>query len=148
MCKKVAVGAGLFILAMVVVKFIQPYSPPPSLPGTGPVFNRTSDDFDVIAYRLDRKRQITKNVIDDEISLVEATAAFGRLNRLSPAAYDPAKGDWIPAALTWPVATEEDRLCRQVYNWVSAELKDSPDAEAVLGRLNREYMERLESQKK
>jgi hypothetical protein len=147
MYKKVAVGTGLFILAMVAIKISQPYTPPPSPPDTGPVFNRTSEDFDVIAYRLDRKRQITKEVIDDELSLVEAAALFGQLNRLSPAAHDPANGDWIPAPLTWPVATEEDRLCRQVYNWVSAELKDSPDAEAVLWRLNREYMERLKSQK-
>jgi hypothetical protein len=82
------------------------------------------------------RQQITDDVIDGHMSLLEAAAAFRELNNQSP------------LVVTYPGSSEEERACEQVIAWVRAELegraKDSgaqkpgKGAAAVLTRLKAE----------
>jgi hypothetical protein len=86
------------------------------------------------------KRQIALDVIEGRLSLVDAAAKYGELNRQHPIAIPLDHGDDHPTPLRSPVRTDEERLCRQVINWVGALLSEDPDrAKIVVARLELEY---------
>jgi len=62
------------------------------------------------------------------------------LNRLPPEAPSPVLADGI-SLLTAPVRTDDERLCRQVIDFVEGLLrKEAPDrVDAILRRLDDEY---------
>jgi hypothetical protein len=86
------------------------------------------------------RQQITSDVIDGRLSLLEAAAAFRDLNLESPA-----------LVVTYPGSSEGEKACREVIAWVRVELeartresgakksgKGSVDSAAVLARLEAE----------
>ena len=96
--------------------------------------------------RLLAKRRIAYEAAASRRSLVEAAALFRELNRLPPAAPDLALGDWDETLLRVPVRTDEERLCRQVVEWVYRVLRSevSPESAAeAVERLEAEWQEVL-----
>jgi hypothetical protein len=96
------------------------------------------------ALRMLAKRHIARDVAAGRRSLVEAAALFRALN--SPAQADAlSRDDPHPWALTAPARTDDERLCRQVVEWVGAlRLTESPEyAAAAVARVNAEYREEL-----
>jgi hypothetical protein len=91
------------------------------------------------------KKLIAREVAEGQRSLLEAAALFGALNRLPPETPELSPQDnstygWV---LNDPVRTEDERLCRQVVQWVDAfRLSDPPEyAAAAVARLLAEYRE-------
>jgi hypothetical protein len=96
-----------------------------------------------LALRLRAKQQLAREVVAGRRPLVEAAALFGALNRLPPAAAEPARADAYVSALRVPVRTDEERLCRQVVEWVHRLLlrEASPErADEVVARLEAEFL--------
>jgi hypothetical protein len=91
------------------------------------------------------KKRIAREVADGRRSLVEAAALFGALNRHPPQVPPLDLLDTLPWALSVPAHTEDERLCRQVVQWVEGlRLSGLPDsAEAAVARLNAEYQQEL-----
>jgi hypothetical protein len=87
--------------------------------------------------------QLAREVAAGQRSLVEAAALFRELNRLSPDVSALTTPDFDPSPLSDPVHTKEERLCRQVVQWVDTlRLVASPEyADAAVARLNAEYRE-------
>jgi hypothetical protein len=75
------------------------------------------------------------------MSLMAAATRFGVLNRKPPEPVSPDLEDGSYTPLTAAVRTDDERLCRQVINWVERLLRDeAPDqVDAVLRRLDAEY---------
>ena len=96
--------------------------------------------------RVNAKKLIAREVAAGRRSLVEAAALFGALNRLPPRSTDLARQDlhhdW---ALRVPARTEEERLCRQVVEWVDGlRRSESPESvAATVARLTAEFREEL-----
>jgi hypothetical protein len=99
---------------------------------------------DVILRELAKKR-VARAAADGRRSLVEAAALFGKLNRHPPELPPLDLLDDIPWAVSIPAHTEEERLCRQVVQWVDGfRLSESPAyAEAAVTRLIAEFREEL-----
>jgi hypothetical protein len=100
--------------------------------------------------RTQAKKLLAREVAEGRRSLVEAAALFGALNRLPPvtpelSCLDNSGFHWVLSA---PVHTEEERLCRQVVQWVDGfRLSDSPEyAAAAVARLEAEFREELRRQ--
>src|SRR5262249_815652 len=72
----------------------------------------------VISMRLAAKQWLARAVADGRLSLLDAAALFGELNRFAPAAPDLAIEDRHACALRPPARTDAERLCRQVVQWV------------------------------
>jgi hypothetical protein len=89
------------------------------------------------------KRLLAREIADGRRSLVEAAALFGALNRLPPETPELALLDDNHWALSDPVHSEDERLCRQVIQWVEAlRITDSPEyADAAVARLIAEFRE-------
>ncbi len=86
-----------------------------------------------ILDRLDRRRQVVRELIEGRLSLAEAADRFRELNVC-------LGNRWAPCLLYYPGRTEEERVCHQVIQWVRAEEKSQPDAheEATSVRLEEE----------
>jgi hypothetical protein len=96
---------------------------------------------ETLALRIAAKSHIAEKVIDGRLSLAQAAALFGALNRLEPQSLK-TRSDTYALRDRFPAHTEEERLCRQVVQWVSAELANEHDRqEATLARLEDEFKE-------
>jgi hypothetical protein len=100
---------------------------------------------EVAVLRLIAKKRIANEAAAGRQSLTEAAALFGALNRLPPEApalsrLDVYRNGWV---LTDPVRTEDERLCRQVLQWVDAlRIIGPPEfAAAAVARLMGEFRE-------
>jgi hypothetical protein len=101
----------------------------------------------LITVRILAKNRISRDVIVGRLSLVEAAALFGALNRLPPQATPLSLADRRGSPLRIPARTEEERLCRQVVEYVRWALVEEPDrAEDPVARLNAEFKEELDKQ--
>src|SRR5262249_49490367 len=93
-----------------------------------------------MTLRVLAKKHIARDVAAGQLSLIEAATLFRVLN--APAELDAlARQDREFWVLNEPVRTDDERICRQVVQWVSAMgLTESPEcvAEAV-ARLSEEY---------
>jgi hypothetical protein len=90
----------------------------------------TQSVSELIALRIVAKNRIAREVIAHRLSLVQAAALFGALDRLPPPALNPPR--------SVPAATEEERLCRQVVVYVRS-LVAERDRAAALARLDAEF---------
>lgn len=99
---------------------------------------------EILTLRIDAKDRIAKQVIAGQLSLIQAAALFGALNRLSPQSVEPPRSDLHASRLGFPAHTDDERLCQQVVLWVDAELAEATDVrEATLLRLKAEFQEEL-----
>lgn len=92
----------------------------------------------VVLLRTTAKDQIGRDVIAGRLSLVQAAALFGALNRIPP---QPQSTSW---RFRFPADTEEERLCRQILQCLSNELAEESDRrEATIARLEGDFKEDL-----
>jgi uncharacterized NAD(P)/FAD-binding protein YdhS len=117
---------------------IEPFSPELSAPAP-----------DGVGLRSEAKRIIACEVASGQWSLVETAALFGALNRLSPMAPELSLQDNPPFSwvLSDPVHTEEERLCRQVVQWVDVLRRtESPEyVDAAVARLTAQFRQELQT---
>ena len=92
----------------------------------------------VFAQDWTAKERITEQVIDGRLSLLEGAAHFRAVY-----ARRPANPYCVPKPQLFPGASEGERLCRQVIQWVRMRLADHPSRDQVLSRLARELEETL-----
>jgi hypothetical protein len=93
---------------------------------------------EVIPLRITAKFQIARAVIAGRLSLRQAAALFGTLNQVSPELVD------LPWRVCFPADTDEQRLCRQVFQYARSELAEAPKRrEAVMARLEADSKEEL-----
>lgn len=91
---------------------------------------------EVVFLRTTAKYQIARNVIAGQLSLVQAAALFGALNQVPP-----QTASWH---FRFPGATDEERLCRQVLEYVHWELDKAPDrGDAILARFEADLNQEL-----
>jgi hypothetical protein len=113
-----------------------------SEPGQSAVVTLIDVTRDTVVMRMDAKRQIALDVAAGRRSLVEAAALFRELNRLPPAAADLTVGDREEFVLHAAVHNDEERLCRQVVEWVYWTLLkhvSAESAEEAVARLEAEF---------
>jgi hypothetical protein len=97
-----------------------------------------------LVLRIGAKHQIVGDVIDGRLTLVQAAALFGALNRLPPESMKPSLSDVYPSHVRLRAHTDEEWLCEQVVHWVSFELADRQDLrDATVARLEAEFKEAL-----
>jgi hypothetical protein len=97
--------------------------------------------LEILALRIAAKSHIVDKVITGRLSLVQAAALFGALNRLPPQSLKASPSD-LSAFHRFPAHTDEERLCQQVVQWVGAELAHDEDRrEATLVCLEAEFKE-------
>lgn len=99
-------------------------------------------DTAAMQLRARAKDRIARDVVAGRRSLPEAAALFGALNRMPPVSPDLSLLD---SPLSLPARTDEERLCRQVVEWVKNLLRpESPaSAEPAVARLEAEFREEL-----
>jgi hypothetical protein len=91
----------------------------------------------VLLRRIAQRRRVTQDLIAGRLTLLEATAEFRRLRRMTPDFLDRFHS-------LYPGATEEERVCRGLIAWVRAELIVQPDqAEARAARFEAELQDHL-----
>jgi hypothetical protein len=102
-------------------------------------------DFqEVVALRSTAREQIAREVIAGRLSLVQAAALFGALNRIPPQSPNLSVVDMHASRLRIRARTDNERLCRQVVECVGSELATEPDREqAAVARLQAEFKEEL-----
>src|SRR5262249_13319841 len=99
---------------------------------------------DILSLRIAAKQRIARGVLADRFSLLEAAALFGALNRQPPQAPDLSLSDGPGSRLGLRKRTDEERLCRQVVDYVGRIIAEDPkQTEAVLKRLEAEFEEEL-----
>lgn len=129
-----------FVVTALVLAF---WSGPSEADGGQPVMTTVTDAApDIVLLRIFAKRQIAQDVIERRRSLVEAATLFRELNRLPPTAPDWIPGDTYQFALRTPVSNDEERLCRQVIEWVYSALRINGTpalAEEAAARLEAEF---------
>jgi hypothetical protein len=93
------------------------------------------------------KRRLAREVIAGRLSLWQAAAQFGALNRLPPEAAYLSRIDLSARPPHLSPRTDEERLCWQVISYVEAELWEEPGrARSVVARLEAELQEGLRKQ--
>jgi hypothetical protein len=91
-----------------------------------------------ILRRAAAKQRLAVEVIEGRLSLVEAATRFRDLDEQPPPFH------WQAFRDAFPGASDDERHCRQVLNYVWGELQDRPDADpALLGRLEAELQDLL-----
>jgi hypothetical protein len=93
---------------------------------------------ELIAVRIVAKNRLAREVIAHRLSVVQAAALFRALNRLPPEALPPPR--------SVPACTEEERLCRQVVQYVRAHVKEPDRAADAVASLNAEFKAELDKQ--
>jgi hypothetical protein len=118
-----------------------PRAPEPDAPATA-LGLKVAAASDVVRLRSVAKEQIAREVAGGLRSLVSAAALFRELNRLEPAAPELAISDGYPSSFRPRARTDEERLCRQVVNWVVKLVRrERPEqADAVATRLDAEFL--------
>jgi len=93
------------------------------------------------------KRRLAREVIAGRLSLWQAAAQFGALNRQTPQEADLSRIDPYVQPPRLPPGTEEERLCWQVISYVETEQENEPGrAGSVVARLEAELHEGLRKQ--
>jgi hypothetical protein len=134
------------VLTGALVVVFCPHVPDPAEGITPPETEALAEGFpETVVLRVAAKRQIAREVAAGRRSLVEAAALFGALNRLPPETARLSLSDAYPSPLSAPAQTEDERLCRQVIEWVDYMLRTESDERAAAGvaRLNEEFQENL-----
>jgi len=91
--------------------------------------------FELVLLRTTAKYRIARDVIAGRLSLVQAAALFGALNRVSP---QWQSGNY---RFRFPQDTDEELLYRQVLGYVSCELDERPDCrKAAMPRSEADYL--------
>src|SRR5262245_43905561 len=119
------------LIGLVVIALLLVFWPGRSEWERGAPVTLTDAIPDTIVLRVHAKLQIAREVAEGRRSLVEAAALFRELNRLPPAAPDLTLGDGNQSALRAPVSTDEDRLCRQVVEYVDRVLRKEGSLESA-----------------
>ena len=98
-----------------------------------------------VALRILAKQSIVRAVIDGRLSLLEAAALWGEVNRLLPGGPGLAFQDEHHNPSRPPLRTDEERLCRRVIDWIeTGPYAGSPSRAAeIVARLNAEFREWL-----
>jgi hypothetical protein len=120
-------------LALVVTYSMPSDRQPIADPGTGPI-----SEPHPITLRACAKAVIARAVIEDGLSLTEAAALLGEVDRLLPDPIPPIVGIEDPS-VDGPPTSEAERLCRQAIRWIKA--RDG--AAEVLARMEAEHREWL-----
>jgi hypothetical protein len=110
-----------------------------------PVFSGLNREpiTDALSLRIVAKFRIARNVIAGRFSLLQGAALFGALNRVPAqsaklSVFDPQVSRIRPH-------TDQERLCRQVVDYVASELAEDPDRqETVVAHLEAVFMDELE----
>ena len=132
------------LIGLVGIALVLAFWPGPSESDGGqPVMTTVTDAApDIVLLRIFAKRQIAHDIIEGRRSLVEAATLFRELNHLPPTAPDWLPGDGYQFALRTPVSNDDERLCRQVIEWVysAVRIKGTPAlAEQAAARLEAEF---------
>jgi hypothetical protein len=100
---------------------------------------------DAVLLRLAAKQLLAREVANGRRSLIAAAALFRELNRMSPEPAEPAISGPYTWSLRAPARSDEERLCRQVLEWVVNLLhREQPDrADAAAARLEAELHDEL-----
>ena len=101
-------------LALVVTYSMPSDRQPIAVPGTGPI-----SEPHPITLRACAKAVIARAVIEDGLSLTEAAALLGEVDRLLPDRIPPIVGIEDPS-VDGPPTSEAERLCRQAIRWIKA----------------------------
>jgi hypothetical protein len=89
-----------------------------------------------ICRRRELKEQLVRRMLAGELTLLETTAHFARINREMP--YLADRGNSI-----FPGSTPEEKLCWQVISWADGILTDHPAHDAIVGGFEAELAEHL-----
>jgi hypothetical protein len=92
----------------------------------------------VLTARIHERKEIVDQLRDGKVDLFAAAAHFKRMNHLpNVAQFDPL--------VAFRGASEDEKVCRQVINWLVAELQSQPPSQrqAVLDRLEAELADHL-----
>jgi hypothetical protein len=92
----------------------------------------------VLIARMAERRELVHQVRDGQISLFAAAAEFKRLNSLgNPSKFDPL--------LTFPGASQNEKLCRQVIVWLQQEMDGLPprQRQLIIDRLEEDLCDHL-----
>jgi hypothetical protein len=145
-CTRFVLGVSLLVTVLVGATRLQPdWVSGLGLDGCGPPDARQQLEAErqraalldrrdeVVRGRLEAKTVVVGQLLDGRLTLAEAAAWFKSLNE-SPADYPAVRHGEFPGA------SEGERLCRQVINWVEAELgrQSASQAEAISVRLEEE----------
>lgn len=87
------------------------------------------------------KERIIENVISGRMPLLVGAARFQDLY-----ARRPPNPFCVPKTQLFPGASEGERLCRQIIQWVKMRLEKDPSRDQVVARLTAELRARLASQ--
>jgi hypothetical protein len=103
---------------------------------------------DGLALRIVAKYRVVRDVIAGRFSLLEGAALFGALNRMPPQSASLSLLDRQSPRLGFHPHTNEERLCRQVMEFVVHELAEEPDRQkTALARLQAEFRAELRMQR-
>ena len=100
---------------------------------------RLDHKTEVIVRRLAAKRDVTRQVIDGGLTLLEAAALFRQLN--ATPADCPCSHDMMPGS------SDGEKLCRQVIGWVEQQMREATSASqaaALKARFEAELEELLD----
>jgi hypothetical protein len=108
--------------------------------------NREMDDLTqrqkALFHRLTTRQEVLRALRADSLSLIEAAARFGQVNREEPETMSYVRE-------MYPGNSDEERVCRQVLAWARADLSGDPGkGRATLLRLEAEleaYLRQHES---
>jgi hypothetical protein len=96
---------------------------------------RIDEEILATQMRMDRREEVTEDVVAGRLTLVEAAAWFRRLDADAAEAY---RRGWRRVT---EGGSDEERYCRQVLNYAELALRGRADAADVLAGLNRQLEE-------
>jgi len=133
---KVSAVTAACLAVLAAVKF---RTRPAALDGSDPTTDAAAPE--TAEWRIRLKTPMARTVAAGRVSLFEAAAWFGALNRPPPESAFPLARDRADIPLTAPVRTDDERLCLQVIDRVHRLPREgAPDCvDAVLRRLEAEY---------
>jgi hypothetical protein len=99
---------------------------------------------EALVLRILAKFHIARSVIEGRFSLVQSAALFGALNQIPPQSLELSLLDSQTSKLCPRARTDEERLCRQVIDFVITELAGEPDRQEVaVALLKAEFRDQL-----
>jgi hypothetical protein len=132
----------VFAVAWLVALVLGRRPGPANEPAPTPVITTLTQGWPAaIPLRITAKRQIAREVIAGERSLLESAALFRELNRLPPRLPDLCPGDPLMRAVRGASPGGDEELCVQVISWVrSSSPGEMPGRDAAAARLEAEFL--------
>jgi hypothetical protein len=102
---------------------------------------------DALSLRIVAKSRIARNVVAGRFSLLQAAALFGALNKVPAQSAKLSVLDTQASRLGIRPRADEERLCRQVIDYVASELTGDPDRQAIaVAHLEAVFMDEMHRQ--